>query len=315
MKSELQKFIESTVDINVKKEYWYIRTDGGYYYDIFRENNFVALGWNEITVEDIRNSLIDPASLKKKLERVSRSFSSEQNPIDLDTLSGRKEATMIVHKLQHFYNLKKNDIVVIPDVKSRGFSFGYVNDIGISVESVGKYDCEYKKRRNIKWVAHKSFDELDKAFYTLKKSMHSISSVKVELEDHIDRVMNDLFFKNGYGHFVIRVGKKEDIKADELFELGKDLVELLKIINEKYGFNEPIDETFVKINVQSEGIFSLKGLVGRSVVTLGAILTMSACNPGDIKPGDIPGERAQEILDSISSKFDSLQVDLDHRND
>ena len=42
----LEQIINNIPVINEDQNYWFIRTDGGDNYDVFRDNNFVAIGWD-----------------------------------------------------------------------------------------------------------------------------------------------------------------------------------------------------------------------------------------------------------------------------
>jgi restriction system protein len=231
------------------------------------------------------------------------------NAIDLTTQSGKSKASMILHKLQNFYSLKLGDVIVIPNYGSSKFSFGFIDDYGIYVDNEQGNECEYRKRRKVKWVVHRHFDELDTIFYNLKKSMHAISSVKSTLAEHIDRVMNDVYFKDGFGHYVIRVKKKEDIKAEDLFKLGEDIMKLLKIINEHNKYNENVSETIVKLNVQSDGDILLKGPIGNSIVSLALVFSLVACNENhnQVIPDDHHTRRA---VASLKDTLTSLEVQV-----
>lgn len=313
---DIQSYLKTTTEIDTKRDYWFIRTEHGEFYDTFKENKFIALGWNEITVEEIKKSLESSDSLRVRIASISASHEKERakinkeevdknNIIDLRTPKGKSKSSMIINKLQNFYNLKKGDVVVIPSAGSACFSFGIIEDNGIYVDLDNTKDCTFRKRRKVRWVTHKDFDELDTIFFMLKKSMHAISSVKGELADHIDRVMNDLYYKDGYGHYVIRVKRKEDINAQDLFELGVDMISLLNIINETYDFKETINDTIVKINVQSDGDFLLKGKIGNSIICLGIIVGLAACNSDNYKPSN---PKETEIMNRIKTKIDSLEI-------
>jgi restriction system protein len=315
----LEDFVAKTVEISSTRDYWFVRTDGGELYEAFSKHNFIAIGWDQITVEEIERSFEKDENLKLKIARLSKHEEDRRsrqlnekfdpdNVIDLTTKSGKGKATTIAHKLQAFYKLTKGDVVVIPSYGTNILSFGVIADDKISTNLHGDFDVPYRKRRKVKWVVKdKDFDDLDGTFYALKKSMHAISSVKYELAEHIDRLMNDVFFKDGYGHYVIRVKKKEDVSATDLFSLGNDLLELLRILNRRYNFNEPIAETIVKINIQSEGEFVLKGRIGKSIVALSLAVSLIACeSPNDNYEAKTKEEK--ELIDKIKSGLDTLQV-------
>lgn len=134
----IDKYLKGADEIDSNREYWYVRTDSGKLYDTFKYNNFIALGWNEITTEEIKKSLDNPEFLKKKISSISLrdektriKLTNEEinysNVIDLNTPSGKLKSSMIINKLQNFYNLKYGDVVVIPSYGSNEFSFGIID--------------------------------------------------------------------------------------------------------------------------------------------------------------------------------------------
>lgn len=320
---KIQEEIDRAVKIDGKRDYWLVRTEHGTYYETFKKNKFIALGWNDITVEEIKNSFDNEEHLRNRLailslkEETARAKAEQDefnlnNVIDLKKRGGKQKASMIVNKLQNFYKLRKGDVIVIPSESSEQLSFGVIEDQGIYVDLNKSNDCDFRKRRKVKWIIHKDFEDLDTIFYMLKKSMHAISSIKFELAEHVDRVMNDMYFKEGNGYYVIRVKKKEDIKAEDLFELGNDLLKLLKIINNKYGYNEPVNETIVKINVQSDGDFVLIGKIGKGVITLGVVFNLVACSP-DVKTDYNLSQEEIKIMQNLKKHADSLQIQINNQ--
>src|SRR5438093_61418 len=98
-------------------DYWFVRTDGGKYFDTFLENSFIAIGCNPITLDDLNNKT--SLAVKKKIARAEN--------FDLDDRYQATEATKIYNKILHFRDLKKNDVIVMPSEGSASFSFGVVS--------------------------------------------------------------------------------------------------------------------------------------------------------------------------------------------
>ena len=51
--STFDNIITSAESIAPSRKYWFIRTDGGKYFDSFKENKFVAIEDNLITLQEI----------------------------------------------------------------------------------------------------------------------------------------------------------------------------------------------------------------------------------------------------------------------
>lgn len=65
--STFDNIITSAESIAPSRKYWFIRTDGGKYFDSFKENKFVAIEDNLITLQEIY-------SLKQNIKKIKRLF-------------------------------------------------------------------------------------------------------------------------------------------------------------------------------------------------------------------------------------------------
>jgi len=86
------------------QQVWFIRTSGGDYYDDFRFNNFVAIGWDEIPAEWI---------IKKPLFPITKG----DQPAD-------KERPLFPLSEKEFKNRVTN---LYPDEKRPGLVYGQLN--------------------------------------------------------------------------------------------------------------------------------------------------------------------------------------------
>jgi hypothetical protein len=311
-KATTEEFLKGTPELSPDKKYWYVRSDSGLNYETFTNNNFIAIAWNYVTVEDIKNSLGNDSSLRTKL---NNKFKNSEKYKDKKESVVKGAVTSTIGKLQDFYSMKRGDIVIVPNRKTTRLSFGVIEDDGIIVNNEGLHDCSYFKRRHVHWVEHRPFHELDRAFGVFKRNMHAITNLRSDLHEPIDRVMNTVYYKGGYGHYVVRINKREDIKASDLFKLGGHLLYLMEIINEREGFNEQVDDTIVKINVQSKGDFLLKSINGNTIIALAFALSVISCsNSIDETPLDPNNPEEVEMYHDIKNRMDSAQMEILNRN-
>ena len=140
---ELKEIIE-----NIKKEipvldsssdYWLVRANSGEYYTDFNLNGYIGIGWNEITLEDIRradnNSNILKEILKEKL-----TFQDDLEP------SENKYGITAGQLLRFVNNIKKNDIVVVPSEGSERFLVGKVTG---PLYELDQYELEQYKSEEL----------------------------------------------------------------------------------------------------------------------------------------------------------------------
>ncbi|WP_240338645.1 hypothetical protein [Lactococcus lactis] len=64
IKDYLEDIKSNIPSVNSTSDYWLVRADSGRYYDDFRINNYVGIGWNEVSLKDIRRTNNDSSKLK-----------------------------------------------------------------------------------------------------------------------------------------------------------------------------------------------------------------------------------------------------------
>ncbi len=291
--------------INEVNDYWFVRTDGGKYFDTYYSKNYIAIGWNEITLKDLEN---EESVVKNKINRELK--------LDNKIQKDRSRCTEIYNKLNKFKNIKINDIIVMPSQSSNYLAFGIVQDNMADEILNSKDDCPYIKRRKIKWINQPtSFNNLDNVFYKIRKSRHSISDIN-QYANFVDAVMFKVFNKNGISHFVINVEKKGEINWSTLGKLLTELHQILELVNEKFQLNEQIESGSIQISLQSPGTLNL-AQYGISLIILTSII--GGCRSGDVTK-NFPRVKKEQIeqfkdenrvlLDSVSHSLKILEVNL-----
>lgn len=262
--NSLDKFIEKIPEFSSERNYWFVRTDGGKYFDYFYENNLIAIGWNEITAKDIREKTPGAGAMRIKIAKA--------NYYDINTSKGKSKVTGVVNKLSHFANhLKEGDIVVMPSHGSSRIAIGEIRDTKI-FENISKDQiCDYQKRKKVLWYKQYKFSELDSIFYRIKRSQHAITNI-TPYASYIDRYTKSVFQKNGHGHLIIDVKSKEEISALSLFETWIDLINLTDEFSKENDIEFRKEQVHAKINVQSPGNIELITLTVTGLATLGMVL-------------------------------------------
>jgi hypothetical protein len=305
MNNSLPNEINELEFIDNERGYWFVRTDNGINFDTYYENGFIGIGWNDITLEDLTKLSVNDVQAKI----------AKNNNYDLQLARGKSKVTGIYNKLIRFKDIKKGDVIMMPSYGSGRLAFGIVEDSNVYVELEKTGDCEYYKRKKIDWKTVKNIKSLDSKFYEIKLTRHAISNVKT-YENYIDRVISTFYFKANTGNFVFEVNKKEDINLSHLLELIGTIKSLIADINSYYDYNENIEESVIKLSLQSEGLFALKVPTGKSLATLGLILSLSSC--GDKTTGTVEQQKFIEShqmkLDTISRRMDDLEIDKDKIN-
>lgn len=296
------------------RNYWFVRTDGGIYFDEFVNKGYIGINWNEITIHDLRN--LNPEQIKDKISRIKR----------LDPLVSKEKSkiTQIYNKILRFDSFQAGDYVVIPSDGSTRLAFGIITDQQIYSDIENVEICDFHKRRKVAWLTMKHLEELDTKFYEVKSNRHAVSSIK-EYQDYIDRVVSTFYFKEDYGHLVFDVQQDEDINLINLVSLIQGMQTLMQDINAEFGLHENLEDNIIKLNLQSKGTFTLKAPVGRSLAILGLLLTLNSCGKVDAgKAADVNVEVEQldefakeknRQLIEIESNLDTLEVNKNKLHD
>jgi len=302
----LDDLYKTVKQVDTKINYWFVRTDKrGKYFDVFLKENFIGIGWNQITLDNILHEHYDDVKAK-----ISKTLN-----IDIRTSKGKAAVTGIYNKLKRFVTMKKGDVVIIPDLGSDTLAFGIIDDV--KAYSKSDKECDFQKRRKVKWIEKLEMKSLDPVFYQVKTTRHAISSVKI-FEDYIDRSMRNLYIKDDYCHFIIDIAKKGKINTSDFIDFVASLQQLLKVINRDFQLNESPEESSIKTNVQSPGIVELT-LRGKSMIIMATLLWLHGCKD-TAKLENVPPEiiqfkevnkdtlaNAVKYMDSVNANWEKIE--------
>lgn len=243
-------------EVDDTRHYWFIRTQGGSYFDEFFLDNFVAIGHEDVPCvpEDKRtDQLVD--NLK------------ETHP----------QTTRVLNQVYRFCKeIHKGDIVIIPSAASAHFAFGYITDDEayqeeISEEDIAEGKCPYTRRRKTHWIQGISKDRVDSKLYTFFRNQQALSQVDL-YSDFIERAIHPLYIKNNIAHFTLSIRTPDSPNAFDIpvymygiLTMAQELAEELKIDTTDFSTNIKS-----RTNVQSAGLVELLGPVTQ-VASIAAI--------------------------------------------
>ena len=304
----IDNLVEQVKEINVKTDYWFVRTDNGKYFETFYKNGFIAVGWNNVTIEELKNGNKDE-TVRKKI------FKAEK--LEVENPASKSKVTGIINKLNNFVNLKKGDIIIIPSENSYSFAFGIVESSSVYIDNEKSFECDFYKRKKVKWLERKPLSELDPNFFRMKTSRHTISKID-DYSEFIDSVINSLYMKNDNTHFVLDIKTTDDINVVSLLSLIQNIQQLVNNINDDFELDEKINHNSIRLNLQSPGKIEFKLLVGKSLITLATILSLTCCKDGKQK-SNIPKldkfiETHNDTINKIKKSMNELEVDKDRIN-
>jgi len=282
IKEAEQFLLDSDIQVNHisdTRKYWFVRTEGGEYYEDFTLNDYIAIGWNDVPF--VLQSEQTEALLKKVSEL------------------GHGQPRRVLNQVYRFYKeMHKDDIVVIPSEASHIFAFGYLTDddvYEINDNSPETINCPFTRRRKINWVAGVPRSRIDSKLFSFFRNQQAISDAQ-EYAEYIERAINTLYIKNGIAHFTLSVDSQNSPRAldipyfmngllSRVADLAKDLH-----VTDKDDFAE--DELSVRINVQSPGVIEF---LGDPVFVLLCSVVLIALFGGKLKVKHNPKETSGEL--------------------
>lgn len=261
--TSLQELLDSLPKISEKRRYWFVRTNAGEYYDAFKKGNYIAIGYNDITLEAIKKANTgDETGIKILAEAISKKYTKEQ-----EYRPGYSASQL----LKFVYEIKKGDIVLIPSENSTEISFGEVKETPVYLESkIAQGDSDYYKRKKVKWLYTIDREDLDPNLYRLMYSHHTVTDAG-EYSEYIDKIINSFYIKGGKANLVLNVETVDDIKAKDLFQLGSIALDLVDEFCEEESLPYSSDGINLKLDVQSPGFILLAGVTMPAVILVGII--------------------------------------------
>lgn len=267
----LEEILKSLPKISEKRSYWFFRTEGGDYYEHFMTGKYIAIGYNEVSLEHIKTGNTgDDAGIEILGSTIDQIYNRKNKE---NEKRPRYAATQL---LKFAYSIKKGDIVFIPSASSYFITFGEVQETAAYLDKPkDENDCYFMKRKRVKWLKTLRRDELDPNLYKLMFSHHTITEADSYAEN-IDKITNSFYIKHQKANLVLEVQTKRDIKAKDLFELGSITLDLLDEFSKEENLPYKSDDFNVKLNLQSPGVILLSGIDMGGIIIIGLILVAVA---------------------------------------
>lgn len=233
--------------INPERNYWLVRSMGGDYYDAFTKRGFIAIGYNKISLDEIKLAAYYKGKANEELRKIieNKDFNlskDEENPYNSMYAASQM--------LKFYSDIKRGDIVIIPGKDSSQISIAEVVSNAYE-DHDGMEFCPFIKRRKIDVIKQTSRNLLNPELQLMFNSRHIISNVN-KYSEFIDNTIYDFYQKDDTTFLVLRVKQEEEIDAVD-FNL---IPEIIKKIDELAAeHNIPINSKGVKMKicVQSPG--------------------------------------------------------------
>lgn len=244
----MAEIAEFVIDEISERRYWFVRTNGGEYYDDYFHEGYIAVGFNWI----VDKSMIE----KAETDEVYKRALYEKVKLESETDEEIKiKPGLIINQLKRFLvEMCPGDIVLIPSENSKYISFGeIIGDVEIiNADDVQDDGCPFIKRRKVKWVKTLKKENLDPYLYKAIMSHHVITDVS-DSATFINRSMSNMYVENDRAHITLRVQSKESVKVADINTLLTCFEDIATKAEFPPDILSPIAQADLKINVQSPG--------------------------------------------------------------
>lgn len=253
--------------LNQETKYWMVRTMSGSYYGDFLRNGYIAVGYNEISL-DVLNSLPTNENLAKEhLKAIIKRLNESLRNISYPTSQ----------LLRFTRDIKQGDVVIIPSTGASHVAIGIVEsdvyeDTNLNIDS--EHKCRFFKRRKIKWRLSCRREKLPPTLQLMFNSRHILSDV-TSYAPYVDSVINNFYLKDDTMHMVLNIRTKDDVTFDDFFDLKAidNLVDDFCRLYPQYGEGiRPDDRIVMKVQMESPGTLRLSSKTNQRLFFFGLFI-------------------------------------------
>lgn len=264
--------LSSIAAISSQRKYWMVRTMAGAYYADFIRNNYIAIGYNEIPLEQLNNL---PQSNKQAKAALKVLFE--------DAYPENRSVGHSVSQLLRFSReVRIGDIVIIPSENATHVAIGVITSDMYEVEELDlnvDNRCQFKKRMRVDWKSFSRRRNLSPSLQMMFVSRHPISDV-TSYAPYIDSRISDCYLKNEEMNLVLKISTRKDVDWDDFFNL-KALTVLTEQFCRNYDLNLGDAPIHMKIQMESPGSLRLSSVSTGKLLVVGLIVI--ALSGGGIK--------------------------------
>lgn len=289
--------------------YWMVRTMGGDYFDEFVSNNFIAIGYNEVRLQDI--SAVTPedhVAFRQLRDSVHDLFPDAARPGHI--------ASQLVRFCK---GIAVGDIIVLPGYSSYRVAICRVSGEPYEV-AVPTGQCLFLKRLPVEVLRITDRTKLSPKAQLMFNSRHPISDL-TEYARYIDTGVRDFYNKGEETHLLLKVNTENDVTFDQY----SCLFQFLKWAEEyclENGMQASFRDVVIKTQLESPGFIHFISRNKNVLFALGMLVLL--INGGGLKsewfdlstPGLIKScsefldrQTDRELRESMKEKLDSLGTD------
>ena len=205
-------------------KFWMVRTKEGFFFDEFIREEFIAIGWNAVTKEDVQESLSGEWEniLKEKVRKIyggqapgasvskCARFCNQLNKDDIAMIVGERQVAFA--KIGEYYEANREKL-------TPQFEIQVHKDIETAVYNRDHFSCPYVKRRRIEVLRILERNSAMNPYLVnvMAVNRHSLSDLS-EFSEIILSSCYDAFLYKGKLTLTFRVRQRDNISAVDLSE-------------------------------------------------------------------------------------------------
>lgn len=306
-KEQLEQLRLLIHNVNPNKHYWFFRTMGGLYYDEFVSKGFVAIGYDDIVMKDLKD-LPDRDDMARNFLKIRLHEANKE-------LTNSQMAIAAGQILKFYRELSVGDVIVAPSEESKKYAIGVI--VSEMFEDSSKHDgkgCPFVKRRAVKWEKEVLRHELDAKAILAFGNQQTMSSID-EYAEFIDRKLGQIYTKGDTSYLVLRVNQDKALSWEDFMFIG-ELGALLRDFSKEVELGADLSKIQMKINVQSPGDILLMIPDGSSWVLVLVFILLMVIRGGKgyikiNKGGFDAGIETEGIGDTINKVLSAISDFLD----
>lgn len=311
---ELDLFVKLIQNISENKNYWLIRTQSGFLYDTFRNNGYIALEHNEVSLsflDEKKKEFGDDFTKRYESirEHVRQVHKQQQNLVSDEDINTRK-ASVVASQISKFtYDIKKDDLVIIPSDNLEVISFGVIAEGYIAEfteDEKQRIKDPYILKKRVNWIKDIKKRNIDPYLYKMFSAHQAICNVRAYAEI-IERSMSDIFVLDDEAHYIINTMSTDDIPAKDLFGLGSDILCLIDDFAKEFNLDIKSSDLQVTININSPGKIDLKSKIRKTTIVVGLILFVCGGGYKTAEGTEISTKGIPAVLKAISDFLNENQ--------
>lgn len=282
----------STESVRVNK-YWMVRANGGYYYDTFRDENFVALTTNERYLQ-----IVDNVTPFRYEETRCRKKILEQIPGYENNLRKKTLLASYIQRMAFF--MHEGDLVLMPSSGASYISIGRIiePDLIRDEQIVSRFSIA----RKVEWITEIPKHVLDPCLYRALGAHQAISDIS-QYREFVERNYNSVFSINGYSHYVLTLNSPT-INARNFSKLILSILDVAQEVSNEYELDVNVNDVIMSTYLNSPGKIDLQG----SLKTCLIIMTVAAALSGGGVSTDNFSIEANGIIPTLISGINEFKL-------